>query len=346
MQIFSIRKRTRHLNKLVHIILLFLLHDATAQSGYIMTVNGKLEPSDSLLVLPHEHVVTNFAGADKIVRIPYIPDPALNVVLPHLMKLKQSGINLLVECTPEFIGRDVTLLKKLSLESGVSIVTNTGFYAAAEKKYLPAYIPSLSAESIAYAWQNEFDNGIGGTDIRPGFIKLGVDKGPLDSTELKLLKAAIIVSRKTGLPIAVHSGDGVAAADELRYCISEGLAADKLIWVHAQNGTDEERKKLAEAGVWISLDGVNENNVAEYTKYVLYLKENSLLSRLLLSHDDGWSVDSNGSYDKLSLFKNGNSQPYQAIGEKLVPMLFTMGFTADELHQVRSVNPQKAFAIR
>lgn len=328
------------------ILLLFLLPDATAQSSYIMTVTGKLKPSDSLIVLPHEHVVTNFAGADKVIRIPYLPDPVLAMVLPHLRKMKQSGTSLLVECTPEYIGRDVTLLKKLSLESGVSIVTNTGYYAASEKKYLPAYIQAVSVESIAATWQSEFENGIGDTGIRPGFIKLGVDKGPLDPIELNLLKAAIIVSKNTGLPIAIHSGDGIAAADEMAHAISEGLPADKLIWVHAQNGTNEERRKMAEAGVWISLDGVNENNIVDYSKYILFLKENMLLSRLLLSHDDGWSVDSNGSYEKLSLFKNGNTQPYVAIQEKLLPMLVGLGFTAGELHQIRSINPRTAFTIQ
>jgi phosphotriesterase-related protein len=75
-------------------------------------------------------------------------------------------------------------------------------------------------------------------------------------------------------------------------------------------------------------------------------KERSLLKRLLLSHDDGWSVEQNNDKLNLKLFGNGNSKPYRIISEKLAQKLFTIGFTQDQMDLIFIENPKKAMAIQ
>ncbi len=317
-----------------------------SQAGYIMTVRGKIKPAEMGRSLIHEHVTTDFAGAEKVVQPQYAEADAVETILPHIRKLKSKGINTLVECTPNYIGRDVKLLKRLSEAGALNIITNTGYYAAVDKKYLPRHAFEENAESLANRWEKEWTEGIEGSGIKPGFIKLGVGAGPLDDIEEKLLKAAVLVSKKTGLPVAIHTGDGEAARSEYDFILKEGLDPGRMIWVHAQNGRDEERIALAKAGVWISLDGVSETRMPEYLKMLKTMKENKLLSRVLISHDDGWSVENKDGNVRLIPFENGNTRPYSTILDQFVPELLRIGFTRKELDRLLVKNPRRALVIK
>jgi phosphotriesterase-related protein len=315
---------------------------AWSQGTYLMSVTGKVSAKKVKYALAHEHVVTNFKGAREVMVSTNV-DSALIKELPYFKALKAEGINVVFECTPAYIGRDVRLLKKISEASGTHIVTNTGFYSAVDKKYLPEFVYNESEDAIAKRWEDEFYSGIDGTNIKPGFIKLGVGDGAIDSTETKLLRAAIKVSKKNGLTIVNHTGDFAAAQSELELAINEGLAPERMVWTHAQNASDTERKVLGEKGMWISLDGVNDTNVDDYVKSITYLKENKLLHRLIISHDDGWSVVKNGSYSQLELFKKG--EPYLTITKTLIPILRSKGFSKEEINQLMNVNPIRCFEI-
>jgi phosphotriesterase-related protein len=337
--------RTFLSNKCILLFLLVVPFQAISQRGTIVTVTGSIKSTEMGFSLIHEHVVTNFIGADKVTLPPDGIDSTARKLLPHFIALKKRGIQSLVECTPNYIGRDVRLLKRIAELSGINIITNTGYYAAVNKRYLPPSAFTDDVETIANKWEREFLEGIEATGIRPGFMKLGVDNGPLDSVEQKLLRAAINVSKTTQLVIAVHTGDGAAALSELEIIEKENWKAEKLIWVHAQNGTDEERKIMAQKGAWVSLDGVSERTVEQYLSSLLYMKRNGLLHRVLLSHDDGWSVLVNGSYEALDLFKNGNQKPYTTISEKLLPKLRANGFTKSDINLIMVENPSKAFSL-
>jgi len=318
---------------------------------FIMTVNGKLNINILTISLPHEHITTDFTGAEKVIQPQYNQTDAINTILPWLKKMKQQGVSLITECTPAYIGRDVRLLKLLSDKSGVHIMTNTGYYAAVGQKYLPKHAFEESAEQLSIRFLKEWTDGINQTGIRPGFIKLGVDKGPLKEIEKKLIKAAAITHLKSGLKIAIHTGDGAAAKEELSILTEAGVAPEAFIWVHAQNDeTGDTQVELAKKGCWISLDGINaaDASIQQYSNFLLKLKENNLLNKLLISHDDGWAVNKNDHTGlvTLSLFANGNTAPYQTIFTKLKPFLLKRGFTEKDFAIIMNKNPGTAFAIK
>jgi phosphotriesterase-related protein len=319
---------------------------AQGQDGaYIMTVNGKLEINEMGKTLIHEHIVTNFNGTENP-NEPFVDQEiAIDLILPYLKNLKSLGYKTLFECTPSYIGKNVSLLKELSKRSGIQIVTNTGYYAAVNKKYLPKHVYTESAESLAERWFNEWQEGISDTGIRPGFIKLGVGKRALDSVEQKIVTAGIIVSKRTGMALAVHTGGGESINSQYLLAKKHNFDLNKLIWVHAQNGLDEERISMAEKDIWISLDGVSETKVEEYVAMIVKFKERSLLHKLLVSHDDGWSVEFAKGELSLKLFGNGNSQPYRTISEILEKRLYEIGFNKAQIELILIENPKRAMAI-
>ena len=121
----------------------------------------------------------------------------------------------------------------------------TSTYGAAQHKYLPAHAFDESAERLAERWTSEWRDGIEGTGIRPGFLKTGVDAGPLSPVDRKLITAAAVCHRRTGLRIHCHTGDGPAAMDILTVLDEQGVSPATFVWVHAQNekGSDAARAR-------------------------------------------------------------------------------------------------------
>ena len=317
-----------------------------AQEGaYIMTVNGKLPIEAMGKTLIHEHIITDFAGTKQGNHPIENQERAVQLILPYLLHLKTLGFQTLFECTPSHIGKNVGLLKELSKRSGLHIVTNTGYYAAVNKKYVPDHAYTESAETLAKRWLAEWEQGISDSGIRPGFIKLGVGKGPLDSLEKKIVKAGFQTSKASGMALAIHTGDGSSSKSQYDWAIANDFDVNRLIWVHAQNGTDEERIEMAKNGVWISLDGVSETKLDRYVSMLVSLKQRGLLHRVLLSHDDGWSITHSQNKFNLELFKNGNTKPYRTISEQLVARLLSVGFTQEEINRILIGNPKQIMAI-
>jgi phosphotriesterase-related protein len=315
-----------------------------------MTVTGKLKADDVTMMLPHEHITTDFAGAETVVQPQYRQDDAFRLILPYLNQLKQQGVTVLAECTPNYLGRDVALLAALSKASGLYIVTNTGYYAAVDEKFLPKHFYSETEQQIADRWLLEWKNGIDNTGIRPGFIKLGVGKGPLKATEHKLIRAAALTHLQSGLKIAIHSGDGAAAMEEHELLLAAGVAPEGHIVVHAQNDADgKAQSTLAAKGAWISLDGIKdtENAIPRYVETLQRMKKENLLHRVLISHDDGWGVNKkdDGSI-ALELFGDQSAQPYSGIFKRLKPELLLKGFTQEDFQLLMKRNPVSAYTIK
>ena len=70
----------------------------------MMTVGGPIAPEQMGLTLPHEHIIVDFIGADRVARDRYDADEVIRVALPHLRRLREQGVRTLVECTPAYPG--------------------------------------------------------------------------------------------------------------------------------------------------------------------------------------------------------------------------------------------------
>ncbi|HSK11271.1 MAG TPA: hypothetical protein VK911_16930, partial [Vicinamibacterales bacterium] len=257
--------------------------------GKVMTVLGPVSPDELGSALPHEHVLVDFVGADKVSRDRYDAGEAYEVILPHLRRARELGCRAFMECTPAYLARDPRLLERLAKATGLHILTNTGYYGAADDTFVPRHAYQESADQLADRWVREWQEGIEGTGIRPGFIKTGVDAGPLSTIDRKLVRAAARTHARTGLAIASHTGNTRAAADQLQVLAEERVKPDAFVWVHAQSDWElDSRVKAARQGAWIEIDNVDVETVGECVSRVDGLKQRGVLNRVLVSHDAGW----------------------------------------------------------
>jgi phosphotriesterase-related protein len=305
----------------------------------VVTVAGPVAPDALGPILPHEHVLVDFIGADKISRDRYRSEEVEEVVLPHLARLKEVGCGTLVECTPAYLGRDARLLVRLWEASGMRLVTNTGYYGAAGGKYLPQHARDESADDLARRWLAEWHDGIEDSGARPGFIKIGVDGGPLTEVNRKLVQAAARAHRESGLPIAAHTGDGAAALEQLDVLDKEHVSPQAWIWVHAQNESRTElHAAAARRGAWVEFDGISPESIGRHVELVGLMRRQELLERVLVSQDAGWyAVGERGG---------GTFRGYDALFTEFLPALRREGLGDDEIRQLVVTNPSAAFTVK
>lgn len=315
---------------------------------YIMTVNGPESPGKMGITLEHEHILVDFIGADSTGYFRWNRDSVIAKALPVLIKAKEKGVKTIIDCTPAFLGRDPLLLKSLSRRSGINFITNTGYYGAVNNKYLPSSFYLIEAGGLANIWIKEFEEGIENTGIKPGFIKIAVNPADTLSPEhTEIITAAAITHLQTGLIIASHTGPDNPAFAQIKILKDMGVDPSAFIWVHAQSGTPDGNLRAAREGVWISLDNIRNRPESDptapftiewYAERIVEMKNQGLLSRVLISHDSGWyDPDKPGG---------GTIDGFTDIFDYFIPALKTKGFTDEEIDQLLIRNPQEAFKIK
>lgn len=321
------------------ILLLLSACSISKEYGEIMTVNGPVSADSAGTFLTHEHLLVDFIGADSISSDRWNRDEVIQKMLPFLLEAKEAGCRTFVDCTPDFLGRDVLLLQELSKRTGVSILTNTGFYGAVDNKFIPGFAFDETAEELSERWIDEWKNGIGGTGIKPGFIKIGVNGESLSEMHSKLISAAAKAHLQTGLVIASHTGPALLAFEQIAILEKEGVSPNAFIWVHAQAERDSDKRiEAARRGAWVSLDGLGDENISDYVRMIKELKEENLLHKVLLSHDAGWFDPAHSD--------GGEVRGFTTLFQKLVPALLNDGFSQEDIHLLLEQNPAEAFVIK
>jgi phosphotriesterase-related protein len=314
----------------------------------VMTVRGPISADEMGRTLIHEHVMVDWIGADSTGYHRWDKSEVVARALPFLEAAKENGVSTFLDCTPAYLGRDPWVLQELSKATGIHILTNTGYYGAGDNKFIPKHALEGSADSLADLWIREFTEGIDGSQIKPGFIKISVaPEHQLSALHKKLVEAAALTHLATGLTIVSHTGPDAPAMAQIELLNEMGVSPTAFVWTHAQMGTLEGYLQAASRGAWISLDNVKDEaatnegqpgKIAWYVATLSKLKAGGVLNHVLISHDSGWynvGSDNGGEYDA-----------YTDIFTKLIPELLSNGFTQDDINLLLKDNPKNAFALK
>jgi len=288
------------------------------------------------LTLPHEHVMVDFVGADKVGKQRYRPDDVVSTMLPYIRDAQAQGVTTFVDCTPMFLGRDVEVLRTISELTGLHILTNTGQY---KEPYLPAETFELEPQALADQWILEAREGIDGTSVKPGFIKTAVERESLAPMQQKVTRAAALTSKATGLTIATHTAAAVAAMEVLGIVESVCVDPDRWIFVHAQHEPDPDLLvEVARRGAWISLDGIGASTVDAHIVPLLKLLDAGFERQVLLSHDAGWY--------RVGEEPGGAKDPFTYMVGEFIPLMKRKGVSDETVHIITVTNPAVAFEAR
>ena len=198
-------------------------------SGLVMTVLGPIPVEELGITHVHEHTMVdtgvNGPEPQEASRKHLFHHPLDIGILGQVRALPQSnrdnqrlddvdllaaevrqfaalGGGTLIDQTVEGIARDPLGVQHVSRESGVNIVLGAGFYVELAH---PPRLKGMSADDIADEVVRDLVDGIPGTDVRAGIIgEIGIDRDFTDEEE-KNLRGACRASRRTRVPLSVHT---------------------------------------------------------------------------------------------------------------------------------------------
>ncbi len=306
----------------------------------IHTIQGPVEIETLGLILPHEHLFTDLRGPTSPGYAQAEPEAVVQVVKPHLEAASAAGVTVLVECSTVGVGRNLQVLKRLAEVTTIQIVAPTGVYREA---YIPEWLRPVGEQELAELWTKELTEGIEGTSIRAGFIKLAMsDDGPTP-LEIRNLRAAAQASQNTGAVIGSHTIGGRIARQEMDVLEEAGLDLGRFIWIHAQTEPDVEiLKEAARRGAYVELDTVGApfQSQPELIAAALALIEAGFIDRLLLSHDAGWYNPA-----RPDGYPEEGYRGYTALTREFIPALLKNGLSEERIKQVTVDNPAQAFTF-
>jgi phosphotriesterase-related protein len=217
----------------------------------------------------------------------------------------------------------------------------TGVY---KEGFIPTEWLDLSPEALAQFWIRDLTEGMEGTNIKAGFIKVAlVDNGPT-AIEARNLRAAAIASQATGAVIGSHTIGGRAAREEMDILEAAGQNLNRFIWIHAQTEPDKSiHIEAARRGAWVEFDAIGAKyaDQGHMLDSTLHLLEAGYGEQVLLSHDAGWyEVGSPDGVPKVDGYRG-----YTALIEDFIPALRSRGATDADIHMLTVTNPARAFGI-
>jgi len=301
----------------------------------IQTVCGRIDPGELGFALPHEHVMCDFIGAADTGPHRWEREDVIEVMRPYLERVCELGVRGFVDCSPAFIARDPLVLRQLSELTGLHIVTNAGLY---KEPFLPGYAFEESADELAARWIAEFEEGIGDTGVKAGFIKIAVNPGRLIPIQQKIVRAAARTHLATGALIVSHTVSGLAALEQLDVIEEEGVAAERFVYVHADEEPETAHHfEVAARGAWVEYDQLREEEEERHLRLVAAMVDAGYADQLMISHDAGWY--------QVGEERGGQVRDYEYIPGVFLGKMREAGLDEGVIRRLTVENPARAFAM-
>jgi len=315
----------------------------------VQTIRGPVNSGSLGWMLSHEHLTVGGAGMQSFPWI-YDEDDAFKENVKALRRASEAGIEGLVDLTPFDLGRQISLFEALAdADIGVNIVCATGVY-----RWVPMYFRRRPIDDVAEHFVREIQDGIQGTAIKAGIIKLAwdqeyrLDEGPEGATVRSGLertaRAAARAAKATGVPISCHT----LAADELGTPLldifeDEGLDLRAVTIGHSNDSRDlSYLLRIAGRGATVGLDryyresGADE--LARRAGLALELAKAGYAEQVTLGHDAS-------PYDTLVAHapETDRSDCWLTVAEVEIPWLRQHGATDDQIDAMCRRSVQATF---
>jgi phosphotriesterase-related protein len=262
----------------------------------VRTVTGDIAPEQLGVTLMHEHFLFGYPGyAGDVTLGPFRHEEAMQACLAVAERLKRHGVKTVVDATTNDAGRNPEFLQELSARSGLQIVCSTGYYYEGEGA--PAYFKFRQAfgdvqQEVYEMMMTEITEGIAGTGIKAGVIKLASSKDRITDYEQVFFRAAARVQRETGVPIITHTQEGTMGPEQAELLIAEGADPNRIMIGHMDGSTDlSYHLRTLRQGVSIAFDRIGLQGVVgmpmdeERLACLIGLIGAGYGERLMLSHD-------------------------------------------------------------
>lgn len=323
---------------------------------YVNTVSGPVSPDQLGRTLMHEHFLFGYCGFQGDATLGgFQEEEYLDACLKAVEDARAYGIETIVDATTNECGRNVRFLKRVADLTGIQIICSTGYYFEAESSFAYWNFRRGFADvgqEIYEMMLTEVTQGIEGTGIKAGVIKLASSYQQITPMEEIFFKAAARVQRETGVVIITHTQRGTMGPQQADLLIANGADPGKIAIGHMCGNTDVSyHEEVLKRGVYVNLDRFGLQGELFHTPtddermdLIKALADKGYGGRILLGHD---SVNVNLGRPIImtemmqEALKDAN---IRTIGAKVLPGLKQRGLDEGQIDALLRANPRSLFA--
>ncbi len=216
--------------------------------GKVLTVRGPVEPEVLGRVLMHEHLHSDIYDWDRNLLIteerPATPERRaylMREAVPLLRQCHDFGCHAYCDVSMPPWRAWPDLMRELAEAADIHIVASTGFYREMEigtywvktpEDRIWPFVIRASAEALAEYCTREIEEGMHGTGIRAGAIKLGTSAPELTELETKCFRAGARAQQATGVHLTTHCTKLGAETSQLTLLEREGVDLRRVVIGH------------------------------------------------------------------------------------------------------------------
>jgi len=246
----------------------------------IRTVVADIKPNELGWCQCHEHIFLKEGPSKKINDALCMDDYEKSKL--EVFSYKEAGGNSFVDCQPGYFGRMAKSLINVSKETGVNIISTTGFHKLEFCEDLEQ-LKRVSVQRLIYYFTGEINvgmvEGCKRLDGKAGLLKCAMICGDDWNCGVyaKLFDAVAYSATETNAPIIVHLDSDADVLSLIRYFEKHGVKAQKLILCHLDRAKYDfsYHKEVASTGAYLEYDTINR------LKYHSNEKEIELISHMI-----------------------------------------------------------------
>ena len=307
----------------------------------INTVTGTIDSSELGYTLVHEHILSTSAGIKEVYPEFIDKETTINTATSHLEKCKNEGITTVIDMAPFDLGRDVLLLEEISKKTNINIITTTGSWIAPPREFV-----GTDPDLIAPLYVREITEGIQGTGIKAGVIKISTDREGITQRFDSVSRAVARAHLLPGVPVLTHTySPAVVGNEQVRILEEEGVDLNRVCVGHSNDTTNiDYLKGLMDKGAWLGLDhfpGIN----PDWDTRTLIIKELIDLGygeKIMLSHDFNLGKHNANLNDQIARWER-NPDGYLFIKHKVLPRLLELGVSEKDVNALNEDNVRRFF---
>ncbi|MEM1625920.1 MAG: phosphotriesterase [Sulfolobaceae archaeon] len=312
----------------------------------IPLVGGReIEPSELGFTLIHEHLKVESEAVKFQWPHLYNDELALKLAVDEVKKVMRFGVKSICDPTVMGLGRDIRFMERVVKETGIQLLAATGIYIYTD---LPFYFVGRSVDEIADLFVHDIKQGIQGTKNRAAFIKFATDEPGVTPDVEKVIRAAAIAHKETGVPIITHSNAHKRTGlDQQRILKEEGVDLGRVLIGHVGDSEDIEYvKKIIENGSYVGLDRYGLDlflPIEKRNEVVLRLIREGYIDKIFLSQDYCCTIDW-GIAKPENKPKLAPKWSMSLLFEEVIPTLKRHGVKDEHIYLIFVENPKRFFS--
>jgi predicted metal-dependent phosphotriesterase family hydrolase len=335
--------------------------------GKVITARGPVEPSALGRVMMHEHLHADCYDWESghLITQERPISPARRELLareaiPYLRQCREHGCGAYLEASPAPSRAWPTFYAEASEAADLHIILCTGFYREVEEgsywvkrpeDRIWPFVGSSSVEALTDFCTREIIEGIHGTGVRAGAIKLGSSQPEMTPAEEKAFRAGARAQQATGAHITTHCvGFGVEST-QLALLDQEGVDLDRVVMGHTHpHLMNPDRRRVCiewmRRGVTFMPTNLQIGRNAEVwrplVEAVHEVFDAGLGGKLVFGTDWAFCSES-GPFGPCTFMP---PPPYLQLFTSVLPAFRKLGLTQEEEEWIMARNPQRLLPVQ